>query len=66
MGFFIYFLFFTALLPPRLCAFFYIKMFCFLTLPCLVPLESCGIGGFLWDSPNFVRGPRLKVPLCAG
>lgn len=64
--FYLFFIFHSAPPSPAVCLFFYIKMFCFLTLPCLVPLESCGIGGFLWDSPNFVRGPRLKVPLCAG
>lgn len=53
MGFFFFFKQSSSL---RGCVFFfYIKMFCFLTLPCLVPLESCGIRGFLWDSPNSVR-----------
>lgn len=66
MGFFFFF-FFPYSVPPSLAGFlFYIKMFCFLTLPCLVPPASCGIGGFLWDSPNLVRGPFLKVPLCVG
>lgn len=36
---------------------FYIKMFCFIMcFPALEPLESCGIRGFLWNSPNFVLG----------
>lgn len=45
---------------------FHIKMSYFIILPCRETLESCGIRGFLWNSPNFVLGDlriTIKVPI---